>query len=382
MTVRTTDIIIVGGGVNGVACAYNLARRGVTDVVVLEKSYPGAGASGRCGGGIRQQWGLEENVILARESVRIFENLSAELGFNIFFRQGGYLMLVYDDREHQLVEKTIPMHNTLGVPTRFLDRRDIAEFVPGLNLDGVIGGAYCPTDGTAYPYAVLWGYAEAARRLGADIYNYTEAMRVTRLPDGVFEVETPTAKFQSPRLLNVAGARTRDVAEMLDIDIPTRPFRHEIAVTEPLKSFLQPMVISPKKGFYFSQSMRGEIVGGISGDDEPSSYSATSSAEFLFKYAAALREVFPSLGSARIIRQWAGSYDMSPDHRPIVGGVDGVDGYYHACGFSGHGFMLSPIVSQLLAELITTGETSLPIGSLSLRRFASGDLTHDPYVVG
>jgi sarcosine oxidase subunit beta len=382
MEVRTADIVIVGGGVNGVACAYNLAKRGVNDIVVLERSYPGAGASGRCGGGIRQQWGLEENVILARESVRIFENLSAELGFNIFFRQGGYLMLVYDEREHDLVRKTIPVHNSLDVPTRFLDRREVAEFVPGLNLDGVIGGAYCPTDGTAYPYAVLWGYAKAARRLGARIYNHEEVKRVERLPGGLFEAQTDDVVFRAPVLLNVAGARTRDIAGMIGVDIPTKPFRHEIAVTEPLISFLEPMVISPRRGFYFSQSMRGEIVGGISGDDEPSSYTTKSSPEFLFKYAAALRDVFPSLGTARIIRQWAGSYDMSPDHRPIVGGVEGIDGYYHACGFSGHGFMLSPIVSQLLAELITTGSTSLPIGGLNLDRFKSGDLTHDPYVVG
>jgi sarcosine oxidase subunit beta len=381
MAVRSADTIIVGGGVNGVATAYNLARLGMTNVVVLEKSYPGCGATGRCGGGIRQQWGLAENVVLARESVRKFENLSAELGFNVFFRQGGYLMLVYDDRERDLVNETIPLHNSLDVPTRFLDRGDVAELVPGLNLDGVLGGAFCPTDGTAYPYAVLWGYAEAARRLGAAIYNYAEARRVTLLDGGVFQVETDDATFQAPRLVNVAGARTRDIAAQLGVDIPTRPVRHEIAVTEPLVSFLEPMVISPKKGFYFSQSMRGEIVGGIGGDDA-SSYTTKSSPEFLFRYAAALREVFPGLGSARIIRQWAGSYDMSPDHRPIVGGVDGIDGYYHACGFSGHGFMLSPIVSQLLAELVTSGTTSLPIGDLNLERFRSGELTHDPYVVG
>jgi sarcosine oxidase subunit beta len=365
-----------------VATAYNLARLGMTDVVVLEKSYPGCGATGRCGGGIRQQWGLAENVVLARESVRRFENLSAELGFNIFFRQGGYLMLVYDERERALVDKTIPLHNSLDVPTRFLDPKDIAELVPGLNLDSVLGGAYCPTDGTAYPYAVLWGYAEAARRLGATIYNYAEAKKVTLLPDGVFQVDTGGESFQAPRLVNVAGAKTRDIAAQLGIDIPTRPFRHEIAVTEPLVSFLEPMVISPKKGFYFSQSMRGEVVGGIGGDEEGASHTIKSSPEFLFKYAAALREVFPGMGSARIIRQWAGSYDMSPDHRPIVGGVDGVDGYLHACGFSGHGFMLSPIVSHLLAELVTSGSTSLPIDDLNLNRFQSGELTQDPYVVG
>jgi len=382
MPTRTADIIIIGGGVNGVATAYNLARRGMTDVVVLEKSYPGRGATGRCGGGIRQQWGLEANVVLARESVRKFENLSAELGFNIFFRQGGYLMLVYDEREHDLVLKTIPMHNSLDVPTRYLDTKEVSELVPGLNTEGIIGGAFCPTDGTAYPYAVLWGYAEAARRLGAQIYNYAEAKNVSLEPGGTFKVESEGMTFEAPRLVNVAGAHTRDIAAQLGVDIPTQPFRHEIAVTEPLKSFLEPMVISPKKGFYFSQSMRGEIVGGISGDHEPSSHTITSSPEFLFKYAAALREVFPGLGSARIIRQWAGSYDMSPDHRPIVGGVGGIDGYYHACGFSGHGFMLSPVVSHLLSELITTGTTSLPIDDLSLERFQSDNLTHDPYVVG
>jgi sarcosine oxidase subunit beta len=205
---------------------------------------------------------------------------------------------------------------------------------------------------------------------------------VKRLAGGAFQADTTELSFQAPRLVNVAGAKTREIAAQLGVDIPTRPFRHEIAVTEPLVSFLGPMVISPKKGFYFSQSMRGEIVGGIGGGEETPSHTTRSSPEFLFKYAAALREVFPALGSARIIRQWAGSYDMSPDHRPIVGGVDGIDGYYHACGFSGHGFMLSPIISQLLAELVATGTTSLPIDDLNLERFQRGELTHDPYVVG
>jgi sarcosine oxidase subunit beta len=378
---RTADIIIVGGGVNGMACAYNLARRGMKDVVVLEKGYPGCGATGRCGGGIRQQWGLEENVILARESVKIFENLSGELGYNIFFRQGGYLMLLYDESERALVQKTIPMHNRLGVPTQMLTLREIAERVPGLNLEGVIGAAFCPTDGTAYPYAVLWGYAEAARRLGAKVYVHTPVESVAR-EDGTYRVIANGTTFEAPRLLNTAGAFTREVAAMLGVSVPTKPVKHEIAVTEPLKAFLDPMVISVKYGFYFSQSLRGEIVGGVGLDDEPSSHSQASSPEFLLKYARALRNVFPALGKVSIIRQWAGSYDMSPDHRPIVGGVPGLDGYYHACGFSGHGFMLSPIVSRLMAELVTSGETSLPIDTLSLERFATGELQHDPYVVG
>jgi sarcosine oxidase subunit beta len=379
---RAADVVIVGGGVNGLACGYQLAKHGVKNVVVLEKGYLGVGATGRCGAGIRQQWGLEENIVLARESVRIFERLSDELGFNTFFRQGGYLMLVTNEHEHDLVRKTIPLQNRLGVPTRFLTPAEIGDFVPGISLDGVIGAAYCPTDGTADPYAVLWGYAEAARRHGVDIRVKTEVVQVARHSSGDFEVVTPKETFNTRCIVNVAGARTRDIAKFLGIDIPTEPHRHEIAVTESLKAFLEPMIISITKGFYFSQAMRGEIVGGIGDDHEEPTYSSASTPDFLFRYAAALRETFPSLGNVRIIRQWAGLYDVSPDARPILGAVDGVDGYYHACGFSGHGFMLSPMVAKLITELITTGDTSIPIDSLNLRRFMGNELVRDPYVVG
>lgn len=379
---RTAEVVIMGGGVNGLACAYTLAKSGMKNVVVVEKGYLGVGATGRCGAGIRQQWGLEENIILARESVRIFEQLSDDLGFNTFFRQGGYLMLVFDEREHKLVTDTIPLQNKLGVPTQMLTPAEIADFVPGLNLEGVLGGAYCPTDGTAYPYAVLWGYSEAARRLGVDILLRTEVKRVSPHGDHGYEVVTTGDTFHTPRIINVAGARTKDIAAMLGIDIPTQPHRHEIAVTEAVKSFLEPMIISITKGFYFSQSLRGEIVGGIGDDHEAPSYDQSSTPDFLFRYAAALRQTFPALGNVRIIRQWAGLYDMTPDARPIIGTVSGVDGYYHACGFSGHGFMLSPMVARLIGELVTTGTTSIPIEGLSLERFAQGNLVRDPYVVG
>lgn len=378
----TADIIIIGGGVNGLACAYDLAKTGMKKIVVLEKGYLGVGATGRCGAGVRQQWGMEENIILARESVRIFEKLPEELGFNVFFRQGGYLVMIFDENEYDLVARSIPIQNKLDVPSRLLDPKEIAEVAPGINLDGVLGAAFCPTDGVCYPYAVLWGYGEAARRLGVDIRTHTEVTGIDILDDKSYSVKTKSGSYNAPRILNVAGARTRDIAALLGIDIPTKPYRHEIAVTDALKPFLNPVVISPKKGFYFSQSLRGEIVGGIGDENEPSSHSTNSSVDFLFRYASALREVFPALGKVRIIRQWAGLYDMSPDARPIMGTVDGFDGYYHACGFSGHGFMLSPITAKLLTELITTGTTSIPIDTLDLKRFAGGPLTKDPYVVG
>jgi sarcosine oxidase subunit beta len=375
-------IVIIGGGVNGLATAYNLARRGVKDILVLEKGYIGSGDTGRCGAGIRQQWGLEENIVLARESLKIYEKLSGELGFNIFFRQGGYLVLIFDEEERELVSKTIPLQNRLGVPTRLLTVAEVAGLVPGIAENGLLGAAFCPTDGMAYPYAVLWGYAEAARRLGVEIKVHTRVTGVSRRNDWTYDIVTEKDTYNAPVMINVAGARSRDIGAMIGIEIPTKPVRHEIAVTESLKPFLGPMIISPKKGFYFSQSLRGEIVGGIGDPEEPSSYNTKSSPDFLFRYAAAVRAILPPLGKARIIRQWAGHYDMSPDHRPIIGSVEGYKGYYHACGFSGHGFMLSPIVARLLAELVTTGRTSLPIDALALTRFAKGEIAKDPYVVG
>ncbi len=378
---KTADVIIIGGGVNGLAGAYNLSKMGAGRIIVLDCGYIGCGASGRCGAGIRQQWGLDENIILARESVKIYEQLSGELGFNIFFRQGGYLMLISDDREYEIISGTIPRHNELDVPTVMLSPREIGRLVKGINLAGVIAGAFCPSDGTAYPYAVLWGYAEALRRRNVEIITHTRVTGIKKEKHG-FNIEAGGNIYEAPVILNTAGAFSREVAAMLGIAIPTKPIRHEIAVTEPLKPFLEPMIISIRKGFYFSQSMRGEIVGGIGDADEESSCGIGSSCEFLFNYSAALRKIFPPLGKARIIRQWAGLYDVSPDARPILGGVEEVAGYYHACGFSGHGFMLAPIVSKLMSELITTGETSLPIDTLGLDRFSGKDITRDPYVVG
>lgn len=379
---KSAEIVIIGGGVNGVACAYYLAKRGMKNILLFERNYLGSGATGRCGGGVRQQWGMDENIILARESVKLLENLTAELSFNIFFRQGGYLMLISDECEYDLISRTIPRQNELGVPSQLLTPKEIASMIPGLNLKSVIAGAYCPSDGTAYPYAVLWGYAEAAKRREVEIHLHTTVDEIKHTNGSLYEIKTSRGTVHTPMILNVAGSATRYIAAKLGVDIPTKPYRHEIAVTESVKPLFDPMVISLRVGFYFSQTMRGEIVGGIGDPHETPSTSTASTTEFLFRYTAALREAFPSLAKLRIIRQWAGLYDVSPDARPIIGTVDGLDGYYHACGFSGHGFMLSPIVATSLSELITTGSTSIPIESLSLKRFDQPDLKKDPYVVG
>ncbi len=383
----TAEAVVVGAGINGLATAYELARRGMRDIVVLEKNYLGSGSTGRCGGGIRQQWTTEENIRLASESVRIYENMSAELGYQVFFRQGGYLMITEQEEDLPALREAVALQNRCGVPTRFLAPRDCLDIVPDLDISDLKGATFCPKDGTAYPFAVVWGYARACHRLGVRIFIRTALTGIEADDGRIRGVRTDRGDIATPRLVNCAGPWARSLAAMVGVDLPNRQERHEIMVSESLKPFLDPMVISITNGIYFSQSMRGEIVGGI-GDpaeprwERPEQFGFHSGLRFAVRFARELTRLYPRAANVRMMRQWAGAYDVTPDHRPILGGVPGLEGYYHSCGFSGHGFMLGPMVGRRMAAHIATGAADPIIDSLSLERFASGDLQADAFVVG
>lgn len=383
----TASAVIVGGGVNGLAMAYELSKAGVRDIVVLEKDYLASGSTGRCGGGIRQQWTTVENIRLAQESVELYENLASELGYNTFFRQGGYLMITESEDDIPALKKAVALQRSCNVPTDFLEPDECLKIVPHLNTAKIKGATFCPKDGTAYPFAVVWGYAKACQRRGVKIFTRT-ALESVRVEGGrVTGVETDRGTIAAPMVINCAGPWSRAVAAMAGVELPNVQERHEIMVSESLKPFLDPMVISITDGIYFSQSMRGEIVGGI-GDpaepkwSDPDEFDTRSQLRFAVRFARALTDVYPPARRLRLMRQWAGMYDVTPDHRPILGGVSSLDGYFHICGFSGHGFMLGPVSAKRMAKFITTGESDEIIESLSLDRFADGDVEADAFVVG
>jgi sarcosine oxidase, subunit beta len=383
----TADAVVVGGGVIGLSTAYELARQGVRRVVVVEAGYLGAGATGRCGGGIRQQWTTEANVRLAQESVTIYEQLSAELGYQTFFRQGGYLMITEKEEDRAALRTAVELQNRCGAPTRFLEPRECLDIVPQLDISRVRGATFCHKDGTAYPFAVVWGYARAAHRRGVQIFIQTRATGFLADDGRVRGVVTDRGTISAPVVVLAADAWNKSLAAQLGVQLPNWQERHEIMVSESVKPCLGPMVISITNGIYFSQSMRGEFVGGIGDPDEPrvtepSRFDTRSQLRFAVRFARALTEVFPPARPLRLLRQWAGLYDMTPDHRPILGGVPGLEGYYHVCGFSGHGFMLAPITARRLARHITTGRPDDIIDSLLLSRFAEGKVETDRFVVG
>lgn len=377
------SVVVIGGGIMGLSTAYNLAKNhGVRDVVVLEKSYLCSGASGRNGGGVRAQFSSETNVRLMQESLRICRAFAGEMKINVWFRQGGYLFLVRDEEGRRALEGSVKVQNECGHPTRLLTPKEAQRIVPELELEGVVAAAYNPEDAVVFPWPFVWGYARAAEDLGVQISTFTEVLGFETSGRRIEAVVTTRGKIATSRVVNACGAWSPQVASMLGVSLPNKPHRHEICSSEPLKPWLTPLVADLSNGLYFSQSTRGEIVGGISNHDVPEGIDQRSSHAFLALYARALVKTAPVLGSVKVLRQWAGCYDLTPDQNPIVGQVDEVEDFFQASGFMGHGFMMAPVIGKLLAQHIAEG-TDLPLfDRWSLRRFKEGRLLRESMIIG
>jgi sarcosine oxidase subunit beta len=365
------EVVIVGAGVMGLSIAYHLAKRGLTDVIVVDRGYLAEGASGRNGGGVRQQWSTEWSIRLMQQSVELCRRFAVELGVNVWFRQGGYLFLARSAKEVARLERNTARQNKFGVPTRMLEPAAANEVVPELDLTGVVGAAYNPTDGILFPWPFLWGYARQAAALGVGIFTHTPVTGLERA-GADWVVHTARGDVRARRVINATGAWSPQLATMVGVEIPTYPIRHEICSSEPLKPFLKPMVSELASGLYCSQSMRGEIVGGVTVPGHGSTYAMGSTLEFLATYARRLVRLMPILGDIKILRQWAGPYDQSPDGNPILGEAPGAPDLFLACGFVGHGFMMAPIVGKLYGDWLTGGDRHEIFDRFTLARFTGG----------
>ncbi len=378
---RTADVVVIGGGVIGCAVAYNLTKRGCKNVVVLEKSYITSGSTGRCGAGIRAQWGTEMNCKFGIASIEIFEHLEEELGLPIGLHQGGYLVIAYKESEFEQLKKNVALQNSLGIKSKVISADEAEEIVPILNVDGAVGFTFHDRDGHGDPFLTTFAYAEAARRLGAEIYTYTEVKDIIVEEGKVKGVITNRGEISTPVVVNCAGPWSKEVAAMAGISIPTYSERHEALITEPVNRISEPMLISFTGNFYIQQRPHGSFIMGYGPEEHEETHRVNSTWVFLEEMARKLSNLLPPTRDLRVVRQWAGSYNMTPDAQPIVGGVEEVEGYYMAVGFSGHGFMFSPITGVLMSQLILGEELDLPIDMLSYKRFERGELIVEPAVV-
>ncbi|MEM0466685.1 MAG: FAD-binding oxidoreductase [Candidatus Thermoplasmatota archaeon] len=383
MMKRKADVVIIGGGVNGCSLAYHLAKRKLT-VVVVEKKYLSSGATGACGAGIRQQWSTRENIELAMDSVKMFENLSRELGMDIEFRQGGYLIAIHDEKEMRQAEKNVSLQRSLGLTVDIIPPEKMVDVVPILDVKGMqaIGASFCPTDGHANPFKTTFAYAQAARRYGAEIYTHTMVTDLVVAKKRITAVKTDKGTITTPVVVNAAGVDSVGVAEMVGVRLPITPVRKEIMATERLKPLFEAMVISFKDGIYFSQQPEGQIVGGIPIPEERSGFKTMPTLQFVWHMSKTLIRYAPVLSEVNMLRHWTGFYDVTPDARPILGEVHHLKGFIQCNGFSGHGFMLSPMVAQMLAEYIVSGKTPEVLNNLNLDRFRGKKIEKELSVVG
>ncbi|MDF2873962.1 MAG: soxB 1 [Sporomusa sp.] len=381
--IKQADVVVIGGGVVGCSIAYNLAKAGAGQVAVIERSYLASGATGRCGAGVRMQWGTETNCLLSRESVKMLENLPELLAVDgdIEFKQGGYLLLAYTEKMVEQFKKNLKLQNSLDIPARWTTPAEAKEIVPHLNTEALLGATFCPKDGHANPFKVTSLYAKAAARLGVKFYTYSEVTGLTVEAGKVTTVHTDKGNIATNTVINAAGGYAKMVGRMAGIELPIFPERHEILVTEPVEPMQTPMVMCFYHNLYCQQTPHGSFIMGIGHPDEPETFNTTSSWQFLTEMAKRITKVLPPLAQLNVIRQWAGLYDMCPDRTPILGQDAHIQGLYTAAGFSGHGFMIAPMVGKLMAQTVLGLSTDIPIGMFSAERFARGELYIEPSVV-
>jgi sarcosine oxidase subunit beta len=375
-------VAIVGGGIMGLALAYNLCKRGQRDVVVLEGGYLCNGASGRNGGGIRAQWNTQTNIRLAKRGMQLFEGFARELGLNVWFRRGGYLFLARDAETAARLERSADFHALHGLRTQLMTADGARDLVPDLDTRHIAAAAFNPDDGVIFPWPLVWGYARGVQKLGGQVHTFTRVLSIDVDGGRVRAVQTDRGPLACDVLVNAAGAWSPQIAALAGVVLPNVPQRHEICSSEPQKPFLGPLVSVLDEGIYFSQSLRGELVGGMGDPSDPPGLNQTSSLRFLARYSQGLLRCLPRLGALKVVRQWAGCYDVTPDNSPVLGETPGLSGFLQMSGFVGHGFMMAPAVAELMAQWMAGGERDEIFDRFSLSRFAEGRLEREDFIIG
>ena len=377
------DIVIIGGGIIGCSVAFELAKRGRRDVLIVEQEYLTSGATGRCGAGIRQQWGSLLNATLAVESTHIFENLEEYTGYDrsCGLNQGGYLLVAYTDKEWAQFHKNLEVQHSLGISSRAVEVDRIRDIVPHINTEGMFGACFCPKDGHADPFHCTYAYAKGAQRMGVDIETYTNVTGLIVENNHIRTVQTDKGDVQANVVINCAGGHAAEIAASVGDELPILPDRHQILITEPVEHIMNPMVMSFHRHFYVQQTPHGSVIMGIGDPTEPVSYNIRSSWQYLEHNAWLVTQTLPAFRDLRVVRQWAGLYDTTPDRCHVIHEAKLAEGFYTIAGFSGHGFMVAPRVAILVANHLTEQEDDLDIKLFSAERYKTGELLLEPSVV-
>jgi sarcosine oxidase subunit beta len=379
---ESADVVIAGGGIMGCALAYQLARRNV-DVMLLERETLGSQSTGKCAGGVRQQFSIEANVRLQRMSVKMLEAFENDTGHPADFRQIGYLFVFTQPQQVEDFRHNMDMWHRVGLTeARWVDAAEAARMVPILNVDDVLGCTFCPTDGIASPADVTSGYAAAARRSGARLKEGVAVTGIDAVGGRVQGVQTTAGDIATRLVVNCAGAWSASIGRLVGLEIPVLPYRRHIAVTGPFPAVPRntPMTVDFHTSLYFHPEGDGVLIG-MSDRAEPPGFVTDVNWEFLEKMFEQAARRAPALAGAGVKTAWAGLYESTPDHQAILGPVAELDGFWCAAGFSGHGFMQAPAAALLLTQLLLDHESEIDISPFAYERFARGALVTEKNVI-
>jgi sarcosine oxidase, subunit beta len=383
----TADVVIIGGGIVGSSIAYHLTAAGCSNVLVLEReSHQGKGSTGKSMGGVRAQFSTAVNVQMSLYAIPFYAGFDERLGHPAGYRPQGYLFCATSEQHMAYLRANYEMQVSMGLrDARIVSGDEIRAQFPLLRGDDIVGGSFCATDGFVDPYSAMVGFMTWAADHGAKLWKNAEVRGIRRDARGVCEVETSRGTIATRVAVNCAGPWAASVARMVDVDLPVEPLRRMLVPTEPFDQFPHsaPMIIDMSNGFHFRPESLGFLLAWNDPEETPG-YKTEFEPSFIEKILTRAADRVPCFENLAVNpkRAWAGLYEMTPDHHPILGEAPGVPGFFLANGFSGHGVMHAPATGKILSDLILTGTCRLVDASLlGLARFAEGQMIHESAVL-
>ncbi|MGA3105209.1 MAG: FAD-dependent oxidoreductase [Terriglobales bacterium] len=383
---HTADVVLIGGGIVGSSIAYHLTAAGCKNVLVIEReSAQGKGSTGKSMGGVRAQFSTPVNIQMSLYSIPFYASFEERLGHPCDYRPQGYLFCATHEKHMAFLRTNYEKQVAMGLrDARIISGDEIRQLFPQLRGDDIVGGSFCSSDGFVDPYSAMVGLMTWAGDHGASLWKSASVTGIRR-KDGSFEVATTRDTVSTPTVVNCAGAWAASIAEMVGIDLPVEPLRRMLVPTEPFDRFPRtaPMIIDMSTGFHFRPEGRGFLLA-WNDPDETTGYKTDFDPSFVEKILIRAADRVPVFENVAVNpkRAWAGLYEMTPDHHPILGESPDVPGFFFANGFSGHGVMHSPATGKILSDLILTGETDLIDASLlNFSRFAEGRTIHETAVL-
>lgn len=364
------EVVVIGGGVIGLATAYELARSG-TQVVLLDSGPFGAGSTCKAAGGVRANFSDEINIQLGKRSLDIFERFDELFDQEIDLHQVGYLFLLDNELDVAHFEAAVALQNSLGVQSQVIEPDDARRLSPYISTDGLLAGVFSPRDGHCTPESVVLGYSRAARRAGATLIPSC-AVTGADVTDGhIRAVHTAAGTIAADQVVCAAGAWSRQIGEWFGVDLPVDPLRRQVVVTEPVPHLPAdtPFTIDFATSFYFHNEGPGLLIG-MSDPHETPGFKTSRGEEWLPGLADAIERRAPALADFGISSGWAGLYEMTPDHNGLVGEAPEVPGFFYCTGFSGHGFLLGPALGEVMSDLCHRTTPTIDITALDSARFA------------